>query len=62
MLRLWHELRAQGFETGRDRIVRLRKELGLHCRQERKFKATTNSKWLPNTEVSTIDRASQVRL
>ena len=34
---------AQGFDTGRDRIVRLRRELGLRCKQKRKFKATTNS-------------------
>jgi hypothetical protein len=30
-LRLQPELAAQGFDTGRDRIVRLRKELGLRC-------------------------------
>lgn len=44
VLRLWPELLAQGFETGRDRVVRLRQELGLRCKQKRKFKATTNSK------------------
>lgn len=43
-LRLQPELAAQGFETGRDRIVRLRQELGLRCKQKRKFKATTNSR------------------
>ena len=43
-LRLQPELVAQGFETGRDRIVRLRQELGLRCKQKRKFKATTNSR------------------
>lgn len=42
--RLWPELVAQGFETGRDRVTRLRQELGLRCKQKRKFKATTNSK------------------
>ncbi len=42
-LRLQPELVAQGFDTGRDRIVRLRRELGLRCKQKRKFKATTNS-------------------
>jgi transposase InsO family protein len=42
--RMWPELLAQGFETGRDRVMRLRRELGLRCRQKRKFKATTNSK------------------
>ena len=34
---------SQGFNAGRDRIVRLRKILGLRCKQKRKFKATTNS-------------------
>lgn len=43
-LRLQPELNAQGFDTGRDRIIRLRKVLGLRCKQKRKFKATTNSK------------------
>ena len=37
------ELTAQGFPAGRDRIVRLRRELALRCKQKRKFKATTNS-------------------
>jgi len=41
--RLQPELAADGFIAGRDRIVRLRRELGLRCRQKRKFKATTNS-------------------
>ena len=31
------------FPAGRDRIVRLRRELALRCKQKRKFKATTNS-------------------
>lgn len=42
--RLQVELAADGFQVGRDRIVRLRKELNIHCIQKRKFKATTNSK------------------
>ncbi len=42
--RLPPELAADGFIAGRDRISRLRRELGLRCRQKRKFKATTNSK------------------
>ena len=41
--RLQPELAADGFVAGRDRIARLRRELGLRCRQKRKFKATTNS-------------------
>jgi len=42
--RLQAELAADGFQAGRDRIIRLRKELDIHCIQKRKFKATTNSK------------------
>lgn len=42
-LRMQPELAAQGFVAGRDRITRLRRELGLRCKQKRKFKATTNS-------------------
>ncbi len=41
--RLQPELASDGFTAGRDRIARLRRELGLRCRQKRKFKATTNS-------------------
>ncbi|OSM05933.1 putative integrase catalytic subunit [Magnetofaba australis IT-1] len=41
--RLQKELADEGFDAGRDRIVRLRQELGLRCRQKRKFKATTDS-------------------
>ena len=42
--RLQVELAKDGFQAGRDRIIRLRKELGIRCIQKRKFKATTNSK------------------
>lgn len=41
--RVQAELRAQGFEAGRDRIGRLRRQMGLRCRQKRRFKATTDS-------------------
>jgi transposase InsO family protein len=41
--RLQPELAADGFVSGRDRIARLRREMGIRCRQKRKFKATTNS-------------------
>lgn len=42
--RLQPELATEGFIAGRDRIARLRRELGIRCRQKRRFKATTNSK------------------
>jgi putative transposase len=41
--RLQPELAKDGFPAGRDRIARLRRDMGLWCRQKRKFKATTNS-------------------
>jgi putative transposase len=41
--RLQPELARDGFTAGRDRIARLRREMGIRCRQKRKFKATTNS-------------------
>ncbi len=41
--RLQPELAAMGFTAGRDRIDRLRRQMGIRCRQKRRFKATTNS-------------------
>lgn len=41
--RIQQELAEQGVYVGRDHIHRLRKELSLHCIQNKKFKATTNS-------------------
>jgi putative transposase len=42
--RLQKHLDGHGVRVGVHRIKRLRKKLGLRCRQKRKFKATTNSK------------------
>jgi len=42
--RLQHELRDQGVNVGICRIRRIRKKLGIRCKQNRKFKATTDSK------------------
>ena len=41
--RLQAELQAEGFAVGRDRIARLRRELGIGCKQQYTFKATTHS-------------------
>jgi transposase InsO family protein len=41
--RLQDELKDDGFKAGVARIKRLRKKLGIRCKQVRKFKATTNS-------------------
>ena len=42
--RLQQELREQGVEVGICRIRRIRKKLGIRCKQRRKFRATTDSK------------------
>jgi transposase InsO family protein len=41
--RLQKDLAAHGVRVGRHRLKRMRKKLGLRCRQKRKFKATTDS-------------------
>jgi len=41
--RLQHELAAHGVMVGICRIKRIRRKLGLRCRQKRKFRATTDS-------------------
>jgi transposase InsO family protein len=42
--RLQHELKEHGVEIGVCRIRRIRKKLGIRCKQKRKFKATTDSR------------------
>ncbi len=42
--RLQSDLADHGVQVGVSRIRRIRKELGIRCKQKRKFKATTNSK------------------
>jgi putative transposase len=42
--RLQHELKDQGVSVGICRIRRIRKKLGIRCKQQRKFKATTDSR------------------
>ena len=42
--RLQHELKSQGVSVGVCRIRRVRKKLGIRCKQRRKFKATTDSR------------------
>ena len=41
--RLQKDLAAHGVTVGVCRIRRIRKKLGIHCKQKKKFKATTNS-------------------
>ena len=42
--RLQPELAENGIQVGRDRITRLRRSMGLYCRQRRRFKVTTDSR------------------
>ena len=42
--RLQHDLAEHGVKVGICRIKRIRKKLGIRCKQKRKFKATTDSK------------------
>lgn len=42
-LRLQKELLGEGIVVGRDRLGRLRRQLGVACIQKRKFKVTTDS-------------------
>ena len=42
--RLQHDLAEHGVQAGVCRIKRIRKKLGIHCKQKRKFRATTDSK------------------
>ncbi len=42
--RLQYELAEHGIHVGICRIKRIRKKLGIRCKQKRKFKATTDSK------------------
>ena len=42
--RLQHELATHGIRVGVCRIKRIRKKLGIRCKQKRKFKVTTDSK------------------
>jgi putative transposase len=42
--RLHHELAEHGVRVGLCRLKRIRRKLGLRCKQKRKFKVTTDSK------------------
>jgi transposase InsO family protein len=42
--RLQHDLAEHGVQVGICRIKRIRKKLGIRCKQKRKFKATTDSR------------------
>ena len=43
-VRIKKELEELGIKVGLSKIIRLRKKMGLHCKQTKKYKHTTNSK------------------
>jgi len=54
--RLQADLADNGIPVGLYRIKRIRKQLGLRCRQKRKFKATTDSKYNLPVAPNLLDR------
>ena len=54
--RLHRELQGEGWNVGRDRVARLRKEMELRCRQRRKFKVTTDSDHALPTALNLLDQ------
>lgn len=54
--RVYHELRAQGFPVGHNRIARLMREQGLNCRPGKKFIVTTNSNHHEPVAPNVLDR------
>ena len=43
-LKTWRELRAEGFNWGRHRIARLRREAGIEARRKQRFRITTQAR------------------
>ncbi len=54
--RLQADLADNGIQVGVHRIKRLRKKLGLRCKQKRKFKATTDSRHSLPVAPNLLDR------
>ena len=58
--RLQADLADHGVKVGVHRIKRIRRKLGLRCRQKRKFKATTDSKHTLPVAPNRLDRQFEV--
>jgi len=58
--RIQNELADEKIYVGRDRIHRLRKELGLKCIQNKKFKANTNSEHDLPVVANLLDQAFDI--
>ena len=58
--RLQRDLADNGVQVGISRIKRIRKKLGLRCKQKKKFKATTNSKHTLPVAENILDQQFEV--
>ena len=58
--RLQRDLAQHGVRVGVCRIKRIRKSLGLHCKQKRKFKVTTDSRHNLSVAENLLDQQFQV--
>jgi len=58
--RLQHDLADHGVRVGICRIKRIRKKLGICCRQKRRFKATTDSKHTMPVAENLLDQQFKV--
>ncbi len=58
--RLQHDLAAHGVKVGICRIKRIRKKLGIRCRQKRRFKATTDSRHKLPVTANLLDQRFKV--
>ncbi len=58
--RLQHDLEAHGVQVGICRIRRIRKKLGIRCKQKRKFKVTTDSRHTLPVAENSLDQQFKV--
>ena len=58
--RLQHDLAGHGVQVGICRIRRIRKKLGIRCKQKRKFKVTTDSRHTLPVAENSLDQQFKV--
>ena len=58
--RLQHDLADNGVQVGISRIKRIRKKLGICCKQKKKFKATTDSRHTLSVAENIVDQHFEV--
>jgi len=55
-LRVWQQLKSEAMDCGRDRVARLRREIGLQTRRRKRFKVTTFSRYTPGIAPNLLAR------